>query len=152
MLEHTKFARPGWVTSNEVSGSSLPSSVSSRITSFLLFICMWDWPHFAAQPNVAKDSTKNSWLFSMVMMILNQVLPLALSQLTVGRQLKKVNKPAGYLPIAAKGWYLTRLWWKMLIAIEGPKVKDTKSGAVICRACTENLNSAVDVRGRILTG
>ena len=45
-------ARPGWVTLNEVSGSSLPVSVSGHIANFLLFICLWDQTHFAAQHNV----------------------------------------------------------------------------------------------------
>ena len=53
-------ARPGWVTLNEVSGSSLPLSVSGHITSFLPSIFMPYQPHSTAQHNVAKDNTENS--------------------------------------------------------------------------------------------
>ena len=74
------------LTLNEVSGSSLPTSVSGGITSFLPFICMWYRPHFTAQFNVVKDNAENSGLFSplfvVVMIVLNQFIPLALSQLT----------------------------------------------------------------------
>ena len=48
--------RPGWVTSNEVNGSSLP-------TSFPPCVCMRNQPHFAAQHNVTKDNAKNLALF-----------------------------------------------------------------------------------------
>ena len=52
-----------------VSGSSWPVSGFSWITSLLTpppssqFICMWAWPYFAAQYNVAKDNAENSDLF-----------------------------------------------------------------------------------------
>ena len=54
--------KPGWVTPNEVSGSSLPTSVSGRIT-FPPFICIRDRTHFTAQHNVAKDNAKKQHLF-----------------------------------------------------------------------------------------
>ena len=38
-----------------------------------------------------------------MIIVLNQFLPLALSRLTLGRLLKKVNKPARNLPVPAKG-------------------------------------------------
>ena len=53
-------ARPYWVTSYEVSGSLLPTSVSSHITSFPPLTCTQDWPYFTAQHDVAKDNTENS--------------------------------------------------------------------------------------------
>ena len=58
-------ARPGWATSNEVSGSSPPTSVSGCITSFLYFICMQDRPYFTAQ-HVEADNAKTMWLVSGV--------------------------------------------------------------------------------------
>ena len=38
---------PGWMTSSEVSGGSLPLSVSDHITSSLSFVCVWVQSHFA---------------------------------------------------------------------------------------------------------
>ena len=52
-------ASPGWVTSKKVSGSSLPTSVFSRITSFPPFICTQDLPYFLAHHNVMKDKAEN---------------------------------------------------------------------------------------------
>ena len=51
-LINFEAARPRWVTLNEGSGISLPTSVSGRITSFLTF--MWDQAHVAVQHNVAQ--------------------------------------------------------------------------------------------------
>ena len=57
---------------------------------------MRDWPHFASQHNVTKDSAEYSGLvFFLVVMI-------APSQLTIGHQLKKLLKPARNLPVPAK--------------------------------------------------
>ena len=42
------------------------------------------------------------------MMLVNQFLALALSWLTIGSLLKKVNKPARNMPVPAKGQDLTR--------------------------------------------
>ena len=111
-------ARPGW---REVSGSSLPTSLSGSITSFLPFICIRDRSRFAAQHIVAKDNAENLSLFSfsylslslfflffffyfffsffffffvVVMIVLNQYFPLAMIQLTIGRLFKKLNKSA----------------------------------------------------------
>ena len=94
------------VTRNEVSGGSQPRSVSCHITSFPSSSCMHDRPHFTAQHNLTKDNEKNKpdmgcGVFMMI--VLNQFLPLALSQLTIGCPLKKVNKPARNLPVPAKG-------------------------------------------------
>ena len=50
------------MTLNEISGSSLPMSVSSCITSSMPFICLWDQPHFAAQSTVMKGYAENSEL------------------------------------------------------------------------------------------
>ena len=46
-------SRPGWVTSNKVSGRSLPTSVSSCITSFPLFINL----HTRGTDHILKLST-----------------------------------------------------------------------------------------------
>ena len=59
------------------------------------------------------------FIFVVMMLVLNQFLPLALSLL------KKVNKPARDQP------------GRILIAREGPKFEDTESSAVIRWACTE---------------
>ena len=93
-------------------GSSLPASVSGHITSFLLFICMWDQPQFSALHNVTKDNTENSDTFCFInysssavmikLIILNQFLPLALSWSTTGHLLKTANNPAGNMLVPAK--------------------------------------------------
>ena len=82
----------------QVGGSSLPTSVSGCIPSFLLFICMWDQPHFTAQHNV-KETQKTPlvffslFLFDLVMMrVLNQFLPLTLSQLTPTQEGKQTSQ------------------------------------------------------------
>ena len=138
---------PGKVTSDEISGSSLPMSVSSCITSFLPLVCSRDRPHFTAQHNVVKDSAENSWVFFVVvvMIILNQFFPLALSQLTIGLLLKKVNRN---LQVPAKVWDLIRHWWEMLIATENPKLEDSDNSAVIIRLAQ---NSVVGAWGKIIT-
>ena len=59
------------------------------------------------------------FIFVVMMLVLNQFLPLALSLL------KKVNKPARDQP------------GRILIAREGPTFEDTESSAVIRWACTE---------------
>ena len=71
-------------------------SVSSCITSFPPFICLWDGPRFTALNNVAMDSAENPNLsfFIVMVIVLNQFPPLVLSQFTIGCLLKKVNKPA----------------------------------------------------------
>ena len=108
LSEHINFdssARPGWVTSNKVSGSLLPQFPATVRVSC---ICMQDQSHFAAQHNVAKDNAENSDLcvgcfFNVVVMtVLNQFLPLTLSQLTTGCLLKMVNKPARNLPVPSQ--------------------------------------------------
>ena len=76
----------------EVSSSSMPTSVSDHITSFA---CRKD-DIFAAQ-HVAKDNTCLVFFvvkMIVMMIVLNQFLPLVLSWLTIGCLLKKVNKPA----------------------------------------------------------
>ena len=61
-------ARPAWVMLNEVSGSSLPVSVSGHIANFLPFVCLWHQTHSAAQHNVTKGNAKNADdLFFLVM-------------------------------------------------------------------------------------
>ena len=122
---------------------SLPTSVSGRITSFPPFISVRDPPHFAARHTVAKDNAENSDLLKnkikkiLVIIVLNQFFPLALSRLTLGHLLKKVNKSARNLRVPAKGQDLTRPRWKMLTAMEGPKLEDAECSAVIRQARTE---------------
>ena len=70
------------------------------------------------------------------MIVLNHFLPLALSRLTIGCLLKKVNKPARNQP------------GKMLIAMEGPKLEDKK---IVLLTVGLAKNAAVGVRGRILS-
>ena len=121
-----------WCPTRSVVGSDglLPTSVSGHITSFPTFICMWDW-HFAALHYVTKDTVKKLWLvfffFSTVLiLVLNQFLPLALSWLALGCQLKKANKPARNLPVPATDWDLTRHQWNMLIAMDIPSARIPK--------------------------
>ena len=116
-------ARPGWVTSNEISGNSLPSSASSCITSSLPFICLRDWPHFAAQRTVMKDYAENSALISSSSRdASSEPVPSTSSErLMMSCLLKKVNKvkPARSLPVPAIGWDLTRHCWKNVQCQEG---------------------------------
>ena len=63
LSEHINFdssARPGWMTLNEVSGSSLPTSISGRSTGFLLFMYVRDRPHFTALHIVTEDKPENT--------------------------------------------------------------------------------------------
>ena len=71
---------------DEVSGSSLPTSVSGRITTFPPFICMRNRSYFTALHNVAEENAENLdflfvfvvvVVFVVVMLVLNQFLPLA---------------------------------------------------------------------------
>ena len=101
-------ARPGWVTLNEVSGSSLPTSVTSLITGFSPFSSVLDWPHIQALHSLTKDSAENFDLFfppAVVKIVLNLFLPLAQSQMTTDGQVS-----AKKLPASVKGWNLTRHW------------------------------------------
>ena len=59
-----------------------------------------------------------------------------LSLLTFSCLLKKVNKAARNLD-ASTSKRLKSNWWKFLIAMEHPKLKDIKSSAVIHQVCTE---------------
>ena len=111
-------------------------SVSICITSFMLFTSMPDRPHFASQ-HVMKDNAENSNFFFFAFWFSHKFLPIALRWLTIGHLLKKVNKPARNLPAPVKGWDLIRPQWKVLIAIEGYKLQDIQSSAVICQACKE---------------
>ena len=99
-------------------------------------ICMWDNVRHA----------ENSDFFVVLMLVLNQFLPLALSQLTIGHLLKKLNKPARNLRVPAKGWALTRHHWKMfrlLWRVPSSRIPNLKLGLVH--------NSAVGVKGWIST-
>ena len=131
----------GWHQLNEVSGSSLPVSVSGRITSFLLFICMQGWPHFTVQHNVAKDKAEN-WLFLILFCSCDdssKPLPSTSSELVDNRPpTQEGNQTSQESANASQN--LNRHQWEMLTAMEGPKLKDTESRAVICRACTEFCN------------
>ena len=95
---------------------------------------------FCSSASRRKEQGIKFWLgFSVMMIVLNQFLPLALSRLTLGHLLKKVNIPARNLPVPAKGLYVTRRLWKMFrLPLRAPNLKDTKSSAVnvICQACT----------------
>ena len=111
-----------------VSDGLLPTSVSGHITSFPTFICMWDW-HFAALHYVTKDIVKKTSFFffsTVLILVLNQFLLLALSWLALGCQLKKANKPARNLPVPATDWDLTRHQWNMLIAMDIPSARIPK--------------------------
>ena len=81
----------------------------------------------------------------MVKIVLNQFFPLALSWLTLGRLLKKVNKPARDLLVPAKlqDRCLLPLAKNVKTAKEGPKLEATKSSAIRLTH-----NSAVNMKGR----
>ena len=51
-------------------------------------------------PSTSSEPIENN---AVVMIVLRQFLPLALSPLEISRLLKKVNKPARNLPVPAKG-------------------------------------------------
>ena len=109
----------------------LPGQAGWHWVSGTLLVSLYaDHPHFAAQHNVAKDNAENWVFFSVIMIVLIQFPPLTLSYLTTGCLLKKVNKPARNL-------WVTRHQWEMLIIMEGPKLKDTKSSTVTHWTCTE---------------
>ena len=80
-----------------------------------------------------------SFIILVILIVLNQFLPLVLSWLTIGCLLRKVNKPPRNLRVPAQIWDLTSHWWKMLITMEGPtpKLKDTKSSTVIHQVFAE---------------
>ena len=98
-------ARPGWVILNEVSGSSLPASVSGHIGSLLvscrLYVC--GTKHILQLCIMLvcykRQCKKLMTCFLVMVIVLNQSLPLALSRLTVGCLLKKVKKPVRNLRI-----------------------------------------------------
>ena len=92
-------------------------------------LCRKLWPFF--------------FFFILVMTVLNQFLPPALSWLTIGCLLKKVKNPARNLPAPVEGQDLARHQWKMLpSSTEGLKLDDTESRAVICPVCTEFCRSS----------
>ena len=72
------------------------------------------------------------------MIVLKQFLPLALGQLTDNRPPIQEGKQTSqeYLQVPVKVWDLTRHQWETLIAMEGRKLRDTKSSAVVHQACT----------------
>ena len=128
--------RPGWVTLNKASGSSLPT----------LWLHYWfptihfhvGLAHFL-QLSIMSWKTSQKTLkcfFVVVVTVLNQFLPLKLSLLTFSCLLKKVNTAARNLD-ACTSERLRSNWWKILIAMEHPKLKDIKSSAVIHQVCTE---------------
>ena len=79
------------MTLNEV-GGSLPTSVSGHITSFPLFV---------SQLSIMLQKTDFFFFSPMVVMIvLNKFLPLVVSWLTTGGQLKNVQEAASSLPTA----------------------------------------------------
>ena len=118
---------PGWEGHvKEDSGSWMPKSVSCHVTSFLPFIGIWDQLHFAAQLHVAKVRLYCCCSFG------NSFEPAH----STNSEPIDISLPAqeGNLPVAlaAKGPGLTRHEWKMLIAMEGPKLRDTENSAVKC--------------------
>ena len=72
-ISMVRAARPGWVTSNKVSGNSLPASVSSCCTTFPLFICIFHSFFHSCNEPVPFTSSKPP---------------------TIGCQLKNANKAA----------------------------------------------------------
>ena len=97
-------ARLVWVTSNEVSGSSLSMSVLAALQVLChSFACGAD----RILQHVTKDNTENCVFFLSFFVVekivLNQLLPLALSRLTRGHLLENLNKPARNLPVPENG-------------------------------------------------
>ena len=103
-------ARPGWVTSNEVSGSSLLCQFPAAL-SVSPFTRMQDQPHFVAEHNVVKDNAKN--MDFLLLLILMMIVTSTSSEPVDNRlptQVKKVNKPARNLQVPVKVQNLTRHW------------------------------------------
>ena len=97
-------ARPGWVTLNKASGSSLPMSVSGAVLiSCHPFAC--GTGHILQLSTKLQKTTQKIVTFPpiVVIIVLSRFLPLVLSQLTTGCLLKKVNKPAANLRVSVKG-------------------------------------------------
>ena len=67
----------------------------------------------------------------------SEPVPSTSSEQVNNRPPTRVNESARNLPVPAKGQELSMLQWKMLIAMESPKLEDTKSSAVVRWACTE---------------
>ena len=70
----------------------------------------------------------------------SEPVPSTSSEQVNNRPPTQVNESARNLPVPAKGQELSMLQWKMLIAMESPKLEDTQSSAVVRWACTETLH------------
>ena len=115
----------GWVTSNRsVVVHCLHQLPAELLVSCCLYMCRTN--------HICSSAYSHEWLCS-VLIVLNQFLPPALSQMTISCLLKKVNTPARNLPVLVKGQDLTKHWWKMLIA----KIENTECSAVFHQACTK---------------
>ena len=84
---------------------------------------------YTAKVNAEISDLKIFFIITVVMIVLKHFLSLPLSLLTIARLPKKVNKPARNLGITAIVRDLTSTRWELLIAMEGPKIEDTKSSA-----------------------
>ena len=107
-------ARPtGWVTSNKVSGTSLVVHCLNRFPMASL-VSSHSFVHMCGTDHILQLSIIMSWkhrkltfwglflVFEVLMIVLNQFIPLALNRLMIawiGCLLKKVNKPARNLPL-----------------------------------------------------
>ena len=93
-------ARPGWVTLSEVSGSSLPTLISSCISCFQLLICMQEWP-------LCKRLQKTDLFGCSHDSSSELVLPTS-SEPVDNRPPTQEGKPAWNLPVSVKDQDLTR--------------------------------------------
>ena len=93
-----------------------------------------------------KTMQKTDIFFVVVMIVVNQFPPLALSQLTMSRLLKKVNKPARNLQIPVEVWDLTGE--KCLLPWRVPSSRMLK---VVLLSVGLAQNSAAGTRSRIST-
>ena len=95
-------------------------------------MCILNQPHVSAQHNVAKTMQK-----SLICFLFgshddsSEPVPSTSSEQVNNRPPTRVNESARNLPVPAKGQELSMLQWKMLIAMESPKLEDTKSSAVV---------------------
>ena len=136
-------ARPWWVTSNEVSGSSLSVWLSGRITTrFPPFICMRGRPHFAAQHKVAKDDAENSWPFFFLFFSWSrddssEPVPFTSSKPVDNRppteECKQTSRESASTKERPRS---NQVPVRNIVAMAGPKLEDAESNAAIRRACT----------------
>ena len=131
-------ARPGWVMLDEVGGSSLPVSVSiPLLVSHCSFACGTD---HTSQLSVLQKTSAHSHEGG------SEPVPSTRSEPVYNRPLTQEGKSARNLPMPAKGWDVTRHWWKCWLPWRAPS---SWLPNVMLLSVELADNSAVGVSGRI---